>query len=75
MDESHVGQTDIFDSRYREVCMGFAKRIGACAELSDNALTVGIPLSDGNSRAVAEAASAEPERDSFDPFGVMLGNM
>ena len=75
VDESHVGQTDIFDSRYREVCMGFAERIGACAELSDNALTVGIPLSDGNSRAVAEAASAEPERDSFDPFGVMLGNM
>ncbi len=67
VDEAHVGQTDIFDSRYREVCMGFAERIGACAELSDNVLTVEIPLSDGNSRAVAEAASAEPEREASIP--------
>ena len=75
VDEAHVGQTDIFDSHYGEVCMGFAERIGACAELTDDMLTVGIPLSDGNSSAVAEAVSPEPGRDRFDPFGVMLGNM
>ena len=75
VDEAHIGQVDIFDSRYGEVCMGFAERIGACAELSDDTLTVSIPLSDGNSAAVTEAVTAAPERDSFDPFAVMLGNM
>ena len=75
VDEAHAGQTDIFDSHYGEVCMGFAEHIGAFAELSDDVLTVGIPLSDGNSSAVAEAVLPEAESSGFDPFGVMLGNI
>lgn len=75
VDEARSGQPDIFDSHYREVCMGFAKRLGASAELSDNELTVEIPLPDGGSSALTEAPTAEPERDFFDPFSIMLGNM
>ena len=75
VDEPCVGQPDVFDAYYREVCMGFAERIGASAELTDNELIVSIPLPDGKSSAVTEAPAAEPERELFDPFSVMLGNM
>ena len=75
VDEAHVGQPDIFDSHYREVCMGFGERIGASVKLSEDGLTVEIPLSDGKSEALTEAPAAEPERDFFDPFSIMLGNM
>ena len=75
MDEALVGQPDVFDSYYREVCMGFAERIGASAKLSDSELTVEIPLPDGKIGALTEAPSADRERDLFDPFSIMLGNM
>ena len=75
VDEARAGQPDVFDSYYREVCMGFAERIGASAKLSDSELTVEIPLPDGKISALTEAPSAEREGDFFDPFAIMLSNM
>ncbi len=75
VDEGLIGQPDVFDEHYREVCAGLAERLGASAEISDNELVVGIPLHDGSHGGLTEAPSAEPERDYFNSFSIMLGNM
>lgn len=72
VDGDDAEQTDIFGAYHREVCMGLAQRIGARAELTDDSLTVVIPLADGNSPAALEAPAAEPESGSFNPFSIML---
>lgn len=75
VDGAHMGQPDVFETYYGEICKKLAKRIGASAELSDNALTVEIKLPEAGSGAVIEALSIEFERGFFDPFNIMLSNM
>ncbi|WP_297959988.1 hypothetical protein [uncultured Ruminococcus sp.] len=75
VDFPDMARPDFFSAYHREVCMGLAERAGASAELSERALSVVIPLPDGNSPALLEAPAAEPERGFFNPFSLMLADI
>ena len=75
MDFDDFGQPDIFSGYPRQVCDGLAERAGAQAVLSDNCLSVVIPLSGSESALHVEAPEPLRERGFFDPFNVMLRDL
>ncbi len=75
VDFDDFGQPDIFSGYPRQVCDGLAERAGAQAVLSDNCLSVVIPLSGSESALPVEAPEPLRERGFFDPFNVMLRDL
>ena len=72
VDEMVMGQPDVFEAYPVEVTMGLSARIGAETTLSDDRISVVIPLPDGNSAAAVRAPYAEYEERFFNAFNIML---
>jgi hypothetical protein len=75
VDGGGMARPDVFEVYPEEVAMGLSARIGAETTLSNDSISVVIPLPDGSSPAAVRAPYAEYEERFFNAFNIMLRDL